>query len=362
MKKKILALLTAAAVTASCTPVLGGSFEASAATAGSAKVTVTACGVKKANTFDLEKKTLTVSGDTAEDYGYTDNGDTSKVTALDVFAAMHAAKYGKSFSSSNATDYLVCKDGWLTKVFGKETMNVGYTVNHDTVSTTASETTVESGDRVDLIGYQDTTNYSDYKTAFTSSSKTVYTGQVVKLKLVGAPMFTSWSKRAAITGSKVTAAAVVNGRLRKISGATPDSKGVIRLKFVKAGTYHISALGTVGKKKAPISQPWCTVTVKKAKGFTSTKPVVTAKASGRGLVKVSWKKVSGAKGYVIYRAEKAGGKYYRMHTKTLGSSDRSWKISSKSGKTYYYKVRAYKYSGGKKVWTKYSAGVKCVAK
>ncbi len=80
---------------------------------------------------------------------------------------------------------------------------------------------------------------------------------------------------------------------------------------------------------------------------------VKGKADGR-TIRVSFKKVKGARGYLIYRSEKKNGLYKKLTkkpVKKLAYTDRK----VKKGKTYYYKVVVY---GKNKT---YSAG-KCSAK
>lgn len=76
-------------------------------------------------------------------------------------------------------------------------------------------------------------------------------------------------------------------------------------------------------------------------------------------VKLSWTKVSGAKGYEIYRATSKNGTYKKVVT-TSKTSYQDKKLSSK--KTYYYKVRAYKTSGGNTIDGKLTAAVKTQTK
>lgn len=85
---------------------------------------------------------------------------------------------------------------------------------------------------------------------------------------------------------------------------------------------------------------------------------VKAKPSGRKKVKVSWKKVKGAKGYQISVATKKKGKY-KVKLTVKGSSKKKATLKKmKSGKVYYIKVRAYQLSGKKKTAGKYSKIVK----
>jgi len=67
------------------------------------------------------------------------------------------------------------------------------------------------------------------------------------------------------------------------------------------------------------------------------RPAVTAKSTVKKQVKLTWKKVTGAKNYVVYRATSKNGKYTKIATTTKVSYTNK---SLKTGKTYYYKVRA----------------------
>lgn len=80
------------------------------------------------------------------------------------------------------------------------------------------------------------------------------------------------------------------------------------------------------------------------KSGTSIGKVAKAKSTGttKNTAKLSWSKVSGAKGYEIYRATSRNGTYKKVAT-TGKTSYQDKGLSSKN--TYYYKVRAYKKSG-----------------
>ena len=87
-----------------------------------------------------------------------------------------------------------------------------------------------------------------------------------------------------------------------------------------------------------------------------------AKACSGKKIKVSWKKVSAASGYEVYRATKQKGKYKKVATLTSKSKVSFTDTSLKKGKKYYYKVRAYRLIKGKKVYGPYSAIVSAKAK
>lgn len=77
---------------------------------------------------------------------------------------------------------------------------------------------------------------------------------------------------------------------------------------------------------------------------TSISKVTKVKSSGttRNSTRLSWSKVSGAKGYEVYRATSKNGTYKKIKT-TKSASFQDTKLASK--RTYYYKVRAYKTKG-----------------
>lgn len=75
-------------------------------------------------------------------------------------------------------------------------------------------------------------------------------------------------------------------------------------------------------------------------------------------VKVSWKKVSGASGYVVYRAESSSGEYTRVKHVTSGSTLNFTDKNLNSSKIYSYKIRAYRTVNEKKVYGTWSSAAK----
>ena len=109
----------------------------------------------------------------------------------------------------------------------------------------------------------------------------------------------------------------------------------------KTYTYKIQAYNTNNGKQGvgAYSSTKSAKTLAKAKitGITS---------SNEDMLKISWKKVSGAKGYIISRSTSKNSGYKKIDTvtgKTSYSDD-----TVKAGKTYYYKVEAYNVNSGTK--------------
>lgn len=68
-------------------------------------------------------------------------------------------------------------------------------------------------------------------------------------------------------------------------------------------------------------------------------------------IQMSWSKVPGAAGYMVYRSDSKDGTYKLLKTVTTNSFKNSY---LKSGSKFYYKVRAYKTVNGKKIYGGYS--------
>lgn len=92
-----------------------------------------------------------------------------------------------------------------------------------------------------------------------------------------------------------------------------------------------------------------------AVNVNNVKPALKASSSSYSKIKLIWDKTEGASGYKVYRATSKNGKY--KHIKTVKGSDTTTYTNTgrTTGKTYYYKIRAYKVSGSKTTYSKYSA-------
>lgn len=95
--------------------------------------------------------------------------------------------------------------------------------------------------------------------------------------------------------------------------------------------------------------------------FSNTLTVVTTPAkttvktvSANSSVKLTWKKIKRVSGYVVYRATSKKGKYKKIKTLKKASKTTYTNKNLKAGKTYYYKIRAYRKVNGKKVYGSYS--------
>lgn len=119
----------------------------------------------------------------------------------------------------------------------------------------------------------------------------------------------------------------------------------------------------------PKATPTVKPTVKPTKKPTKTQTVKVAAVKGvkvKNVKKlkavVSWKKVSKASGYEVYRADKKKGKFKKIATIKKGSIVKYTNKKLKKKKSYFFKIRAYRVSGKQKVYGKYSSTVKVTIK
>lgn len=158
-----------------------------------------------------------------------------------------------------------------------------------------------------------------------------------------------------VTWNKVSQAAgyEVYQNSKKIADVKTNSYTKTKLTTGTKYTYKVRAYKLNGTKKV-YSGYSKNVT---ATPNLSTVSNVKVKNSSKKSAKITFKKVNGASGYVIYRATKKNGKYKAVSTLKKGTAVSYTNKKLKKKSTYYYKVRAYKKVGKKTVYGSYSKTV-----
>jgi len=144
----------------------------------------------------------------------------------------------------------------------------------------------------------------------------------------------TWKKAKNAKKYEVYRATSKNGSYKKVK--TTTARSYTNTKLVTGKKYYYKVRAVNGKKKGSFSTK--KYAVPKLKKTTGVKVVAGSKS-----IKVSWSKVSGAKGYQVYRAVGKDGSYKKVKT-TTGISYTDSNV--KAGKNYYYKVRAYRVVNG----------------
>ncbi|WP_052404758.1 S8 family serine peptidase [Bacillus rubiinfantis] len=163
----------------------------------------------------------------------------------------------------------------------------------------------------------------------------------------------SWAKVSGASTYDVYRATSKTGKYSKVATVKGTSFIQSGLTTGKPYYYKVVAHSTVDGVK--LSSPNSVVASVKPT-LKAPKSVKAAKASSTS-IKLSWGKVNGASGYQVYRASSKAGKYSSVKTVPSGKTVSFTNLKLTKGKTYYYKVRAYRVIGGKKVYSSYSAVV-----
>ena len=161
----------------------------------------------------------------------------------------------------------------------------------------------------------------------------------------------SWDKVSGASGYRIYRLSSAKGKYTLIAKTTSLSYTNKNLATGTTYYYKVLAYQTVGK----------VTTASKYSKVVSAKPILLAPSSlkvSKITVKkanLTWSKVSGASGYVLYRATSSKGTYKAIKTTTSNKYVNSGLIK---GRTYYYKVISYRVVNGKKVYSKASYIVK----
>ncbi len=160
----------------------------------------------------------------------------------------------------------------------------------------------------------------------------------------------SWSKVSNADGYRIYRSTSKNGTYTKIKDITKNSTlnyTNSNLSSNKKYYYKIKSFKTSKGKK--YYSYYSDIITGETKLSTPTVKLSIPKSKS---IKVSWKKISGAKGYEVYRATSKSGPYSKRTT-TSNLSYTNTKLTK--NKNYYYKVKAYKVVNGKKVYSSYSS-------
>lgn len=154
----------------------------------------------------------------------------------------------------------------------------------------------------------------------------------------------SWKKQSLATGYKI-----YNNKNKLVATVKGGSKTSYTIPKLKAGTTYNYKVRFYVVKNGRTCYSGFSKTMK-----VSTKPAapkITLKSKKAKQATISWKKVTGATGYEIYRSTKKSSGYKKIAT-TSKLTYTNTKLTSK--KRYYYKVRTYRTVNGVKIYSSYS--------
>ena len=171
----------------------------------------------------------------------------------------------------------------------------------------------------------------------------------------------SWSGISGAAGYEVFYSTSKNGSYTKKARLKSSARSYTFTGLTTGKTYWFKVRGyKVGNDTAKTPYYGEYTAVKSAKPSLSKQSGFKVKA-GKKSFTASWKKVSGASGYVVYYSTKKTSGFKAKTVK--GSSKVKYTVKSlKKGRTYYVRSRAYRTVSGKKVYGPYTSSVRVKAK
>lgn len=186
------------------------------------------------------------------------------------------------------------------------------------------------------------------------SVKVTYTKKPASFKAASASFHQvklTWKKAAGASGYEIYRSTKAAGGFKKIAAVSSAKTSYTDKKLTTGTTYYYRIRAY--RKDSGVTANGPLTAVKKAKPVPQ-KTTVTASYKNYSTATIKWKRISGASGYVIYRSTSKNGKYVNVATiKKAGTTSYTDKELT-TGNTYYYKIKAYRNSSGKKVYGGYS--------
>lgn len=195
-----------------------------------------------------------------------------------------------------------CPDGYalngnsVAKLWGSE-VTAPIVAKNDKVLQKAvnwKTSTVAEGDKLYAASIKDTNDYSDCLSFFDKKAVTVEAGKEFTLTLKAAGEYFSGSNYSELNAYDISVGTWEKGSFQAITGAKTAANGTVKLSFAKAGTYIVTASGTLPGEAddgfdtydvdCPVTAPYCVVTVKGSSVEPAANAEVTFTVSNKGVL------------------------------------------------------------------------------
>ena len=154
--------------------------------------------------------------------------------------------------------------------------------------------TVAEGDKLYAASIKDTVDYSDCLSYFDKKAVTVEAGKEFTLTLKAAGEYFSGSNYSELNAYGISVGTWEKGSFKAITGKETATNGTVTLSFSEAGTYIVTASGTLPGEAddgidtydvdCPVSAPYCIVTVKGSSVEPAANAEVTFTVSNKGVL------------------------------------------------------------------------------
>ena len=156
----------------------------------------------------------------------------------------------------------------------------------------------------------------------------------------------SWNKDSSVDGYIIYRSDSQSGTYKKIKTITSSNTATYKnAKLTIGKSYYYKIRSYVTKDGKTYYSPYSS----SVKGVASVlaPTLQSAKIAAVTKATLTWTKVSGAHGYAIYKATSKNGTYKRIATIKSGSTLSYTVTGLSNGKTYYFKIKAYRTVNGK---------------
>ena len=317
------------------------------------------------------KKVAAVSGNTYEDSKVSLNKKyyykvrtVNRVGQINGYGDDSSVKYGIQAGQTSITSIEQTKNG--LKISWKKALGAsGYRIYRSTKKKGTYEPvdTVKKGKRLSYTDWDveaGTTYYYKIQVRNRSgknagggalskavSARTAGETSIASVQSVsGAKLKITWKREEKALGYQIARSTSKNGRYKVIKEISSGSKRTYTDTSVQSGKKYYYKISVKSKSNGKIIYGrYCKPVGARALKATQ---ITLVQAAPSAAIELSWKKVTGADGYQIYRSTKKSGGYKRIASVSSGNTLSYKDIPSKTNKFYYYKVRPYHTSGGKK--------------
>jgi len=172
--------------------------------------------------------------------------------------------------------------------------------------------------------------------------ETLYKEYILKVKTVGytgSSIKVTWNANKDLDGYIVYRASSKNGAYKEMKRfSSGKTKTFVDKKATYGKTYYYKVKGI---KSIDFVDKYTKLSKASAGTPKLMKPTFEVKKVGSQDIKITWKRVTGADGYQIYRSNSINGQFKLVKTMKKGDT-LTWRdTSTVKGKQYCYKVRAY---------------------
>ncbi|MGN1419201.1 MAG: fibronectin type III domain-containing protein [Acutalibacteraceae bacterium] len=275
-------------------------------------------------------------------------------------ATVSGVSQASASTSSVKLSWNAVKDATCYQVYKYDSSSKSYK-KYTTVSTnTCTVSSLSAGKSYNfkiraVIKVYDKNFYGSYSSVFAASTAPKKVSGL-KLSSVSTTAYTlSWNKVSGATGYVVYKYDSASKKYVRLKVTSSTSLKISSLKAAKAATYKVKAY-----RKTAAGTFYGTASNAFIAATSPSKPAnLKASSVSTSSLKLSWSKVSGADGYVIYKYSDATKKYTAVG-KTTSTSLTVKSLKSKT--TYKFAVRAYKKTSNVTSYSSYSSLLKVVTK